>query len=112
METAGKLLKEWGPFAFIVLQFFLNVLVWKLSGRFATRDELKEQDEKIEKHDTRIGDVEGKVSLIEKELEYLPTSKDLCALKETIAKHTEIYKALKTSVKRFEDYLISEGQKK
>ena len=85
MDGALQFLKDWGTPMFIAAQFVMNVLVLKLTGRFATKKELEEDN-------TRISDVEGKVTVIESDLRHIPTSDDICGLREDIAGLRSDYK--------------------
>ena len=107
MEKIEGFLKWW-PVILIFGQMLLGWMQWKLSQRFATKSELDVEVKKTRKHDSRISNMEGKILVVETQLNHMPTSKDITALKEAIAAHTEIYRSLRSSIKRVEDYLLTQ----
>ena len=110
MKDLEPMVRTWLPVVVLVVQGLTTWILMKVYKLFATKEQVNAQAEKIEKHDVKIGDVEGKVQLIEQEIKNLPTSKDLCELKESIAAMNATNKILSRGMKRIEDFLIQKGQ--
>ncbi len=113
----GKFLKEWATPIFIAAQFIMNVLVLKLTGKFATRVELKAQAERIDGHDSKIGKVEDRVLVVETEMENMPNSKDLCDLtsaltgiQRDIVNSAQTDEKFSRAINRIENYLLQKGE--
>lgn len=94
-------------------QMAIGWMQLKLSRQFATKEELEEVKEDVESHDERIGNVEDEVLVIRTEMKNMPTSKDLCGLRETITeikgtieKFDQSNKNFSRAITRIENYLI------
>ena len=111
MKAIGESLAGWWPVILILGQLVLGWMQWKLSRRFVTKEELEKVAHAMKGHDTRIGNVEGQVLLLEQELKHMPTSDDLCRLKESIAVFGQTAQSLQRAVTRIENYLMENSKK-
>ena len=104
-------LSVWWPLILIVGQLLLGWGNWKLSRRFATKKELQGVCEEVEAQDKKIIGMGSRVSVLESELRHLPTSSDLCKLREAISGIEATHKGLSNNVELFNEYLINQSKK-
>ena len=113
---------KWLPLLSVVVLPLAAWMIRAATASMATKTDLKAQTSQIEAKvqgvSTRIGALERRTDLMERDIKHLPSAEDFAGLKEQIAAlagaekvQTQQLTSLAQSVTRIEDFLLHRGVK-
>ncbi|MDD2867704.1 DUF2730 family protein [Neomegalonema sp.] len=111
---------KWLPLLSVVVLPLAAWMIRAATASMATKEDLREQtshlDAKVQGVSSRLGGLERRTDLMERDIKHLPTAEDFAGLKDQIAAlagaeraQTQQLSSLSQSVTRIEDFLLHKG---